>query len=198
MTFILASNNEGKLREMREMLSKLGCDVISQKEAGLSLDVEETGSTFAENAFLKADAACRASGLPAIADDSGLCVDALGGAPGIFSSRYAGEGKSDSDRNELLIKNMTGMKDRGAKFAAAVVCVFPNRDTISAYGECRGEILTEPRGDGGFGYDPLFYVPQYGMTMGEMDQETKNTISHRANAIADLGTKLKEYMSQGE
>ena len=198
MTFIMASNNEGKLREMREMLSSLGCEVLSQREAGLNLDVEETGTTFEENAFLKAEAACKASGLPAIADDSGLCVEALGGAPGIYSSRYAGEGKTDKDRNDYLLENMKNETDRRAKFVSAVVGVFPNGDRLSAYGECHGELLYEERGENGFGYDPLFYMAEYGMTTAEMAPELKNRISHRAKAIAEFGEMLKEYLRQGE
>jgi len=197
MTFILASNNSGKLKEMREMLSALGCDVISQKEAGLTLEVEETGTTFEENAFLKAEAACKMSGLPAIADDSGLCVDALGGEPGIYSARYAGEDKSDEDRNLYLLDKMKNEKNRRARFVSAVAVVFPNGDRISTLGECHGELLYAPRGENGFGYDPLFYMEEYKMTTAEMEPELKNKISHRGRAIALLGEKLKEYF-EGE
>ena len=198
MTFILASNNSGKLKEMREMLIKLGCDVISQKEAGLDLDVEETGTTFEENAFLKAEAACKGSGLPAIADDSGLCVEALFGEPGVYSARYAGENKTDKERNEYLLEKMRDKKDRRAKFVSTVAVVFPNGDRISTSGECHGELLYAPKGKNGFGYDPLFYVAEFDSTMAEMEPEIKNSISHRGRAIAALGEKLKKYLEVNE
>ena len=198
MKFVLASNNNGKLREMRAMLSAMGYEIISQKEAGLDLKVEETGDTFHENAYLKAEAACRLSGLPAIADDSGLAVEALSGEPGVYSARYAGEDKTDMERNLYLLDKMKNEERRDAKFVSEIVCVFPNGDSLSARGECCGQILYEQRGEGGFGYDPLFYIPELGKTMAEISPETKNKISHRAKAIGAFGEKLKEYLMQGD
>lgn len=193
MKFILASGNKGKLLEMRAMLSTLGYDVISQKDAGYDLDVEETGGTFEENSFLKADAACRASGLPAIADDSGLEVEALGGEPGVYSARYAGENKTDHERNMYLMEKMEGAENRRAKFVSCITCVFPNGDKIVSRGECEGILLRREQGKNGFGYDPLFYLPELGRTMAEISPEKKNEISHRAKAIEKFGKLLKEY-----
>lgn len=193
MKFVLASNNKGKLAEMRSILSGLGIEVISQDEAGIALDVEEDGFTFEENAYLKAEAAMKASGLPAIADDSGLCVDALNGAPGVFSARFGGiTCKNDMERCDLLLRVMEKIDYRGAAFISAIVCLFPDGRTVTALGECEGEILRELRGSGGFGYDPMFYVPEYEMTMAEMPQELKNTISHRAKALQELKNKLEK------
>lgn len=194
MRFILASNNEGKLRELREILSAHGAEVVSQREAGLCLEAEENGATFAENAVIKANAACIASGEPAIADDSGLCVDALGGAPGVRSARYGGPGLSDDDRTELLLKNLENVEQRGAKFVSSIACVFPNGDVLRAEGECRGEITRAPVGDGGFGYDPVFYIPEKGKTMAELLPEEKNSISHRGAALEKFEKKLDEYL----
>ena len=196
MKLILASNNQKKLVEMREILSQLGFDVVSQWDAGLNIEVEETGETFAENAFLKADAVCKASGMPAIADDSGLVVDALDGAPGVYSARYGGEGLDDVDRYILLLENMKDISNRAAKFVSAIVCVFPNGDVLSAEGECLGEILHSPRGDGGFGYDPVFFVHEASRGMAEITAEEKNTISHRAKALREFCVNLEEYMTQ--
>ena len=196
MKFVLASNNTGKLAEMREILSELGVTVVSQKEAGISVEPEENGVTFEENAVIKAKASCEASKLPAIADDSGLVVEALGGQPGVYSARYGGEGLSDRERYELLLKNMEDISDRRAKFVSCIACVFPNGDTITAHGECPGEILRAPRGEGGFGYDPVFYMEQLGKSMGEMTHEEKNGVSHRGNALRAFAPKLKDYLDK--
>ncbi len=194
MKFVLASNNGGKLREMKEILGDLGIEVLSQREAGLCIEAEENGSTFSENAMIKAAAACDALGLPAIADDSGLCVDALGGEPGIYSARYGGDGVDDKGRYRLLLKNMEGKSDRGARFVCAIACVMPGGDVIDAWGQCEGEILCAPRGDGGFGYDPVFYVPEYGRSMAELTMEEKNAVSHRGRALREFKTKLEKYL----
>lgn len=194
MKFILASNNKKKLAEMREILSQMGYEVLSQKEAGLDFEAEETGVTFAENAFIKASAACEASGCPAIADDSGIVVDALGGAPGVYSARYGGEGLDDVGRYELLLNNMKDEEHRAAKFVSSVSCVFPNGDTVSAEGECCGTLTHEPHGSGGFGYDPIFFVPEYNKTMSEITAEEKNLISHRGKALRAFREKLEEYL----
>jgi len=169
----------------------MGIDVISLNEANLSVEVEETGATFEENAALKAEAVMRAGGLPAIADDSGLCVDALDGKPGVYSARYGGDAcKSDLERCELLLYMMENIEDRGATFVSAIVCAFPDGNRICARGECRGQITKELKGSGGFGYDPLFYIPEYDQTMSEMSSQLKNKISHRAKSLADFKIKL--------
>ena len=152
--FVLATHNAGKLAEMKAILSGLGVEVISPAEAGADVEVEETGSTFAENAMLKAKAVCAAAGLPAIADDSGLCVDALNGGPGVYSARYGGEDLDDRGRYMLLLSGMRGQTTRAAHFSCAVACAFPNGDTLTAEGRCDGAIAFAPLGDGGFGYDP--------------------------------------------
>ena len=191
MRFVLASNNPKKLIELRSILSGMDIDVITQSEAGVQIEVEETGSTFEENAMLKADAVMRATGLPAIADDSGLSVEALGGAPGIYSARYGGEScKSDFERCEYLLRNMQDTENRKAEFISTIACIFPDGRTITARGACPGEILKAPRGSGGFGYDPVFFLPEYNMTMAEMTAELKNKISHRAKALHELRDKL--------
>lgn len=194
MTFILASNNKKKLVEMQDILSGFGTQVISQGDAGLNLDVEETGTTFAENALLKALAACRASNLPSISDDSGLEVEALNGAPGVWSARYGGEGLNDQERLDLLLKNLEDVEHRDARFVSSIACVFPNGDTIKAEGYCYGKILSAPRGDGGFGYDPIFYIENLGKTMAELEQKEKNSISHRGNALRDFKSNLETYL----
>ena len=194
MKLILASNNQKKLKEMRAILSEMGIEVLSQREAGLELEVEENGTTFAENAMLKAKGACDALNIPAVADDSGLQVEALDGAPGIYSARYAGEGASDKELYELLIKNMKGKENRKARFVSSIACVFPNGDTVTAEGYCYGEILDAPRGENGFGYDPVFYMPEEGGTMAEISPERKNLTSHRAHALQEFKVKLEEYL----
>ena len=197
MTFVLASNNAGKLKEMKALLSELGVDLISQREAGLELDVDENGATFAENAYIKAKAACEASGFPSISDDSGLCVEALGGAPGVYTARYGGSGLTDEERYRLLLKNMERVEDRRAKFVSAIACVMPNGDVVRAYGECHGEILYAPMGDGGFGYDPIFGLPEMGgKSMSEISDEEKNAISHRGKAMVKFRKELVEYYSK--
>ena len=196
MRFVLASNNKGKLREMKELLGDLGIEILSQKEAGLDIEVEENGSTFRENAMIKARAACEALGIPAIADDSGLCVDALNGEPGIYSARYGGEGLDDKEKYRLLLKNMEGKSDRNAQFVCAIVCVMPDGEVIDAWGECPGEILYAPQGDGGFGYDPVFYVPEFARSMAELSMSEKNSISHRGKALREFKIKLEKYFEE--
>ncbi|MEL4105542.1 XTP/dITP diphosphatase [Oscillospiraceae bacterium WX1] len=195
MTFVLASNNQGKLSEMTAILSSCDISVISLAQAGIFQDVEETGQTFYENAFLKANAAVKATNQPAIADDSGLVVEALGGAPGVYSKRYGGA-KNDDERNTLLLKNMNGVEHRGAKFVSSIVCAFPNGDTIAAEGVCEGEILTAPRGGGGFGYDPIFLVRALGRSMAELTPDEKNSISHRGQAMRLFSDRLRNYLTK--
>ena len=192
MKFVLATANKGKIREMREILQNLGIEVVSQSELGLNLSVEETGATFMENALLKAEAVCKASGLPAIADDSGLVVDALGGEPGVYSSSYGGEELNDSERCEHLLNNMKKMEHRGAKFVCTILCVFPDGEVVSAQGECRGEILQSARGGGGFGYDPVFLVEGTHKTMAELSSEEKNAVSHRGAALREFAKRIKD------
>ena len=196
MRFVRASNNKKKLIEMREILGELGIQVLSQAEAGIATEPEETGTTFEENSVIKAAAACNASGLPALADDSGLVVDALGGAPGVYSARYGGEGLDDKQRYELLLKNMDGISDRSARFVSCVSAVFPNGDKITAEGTCEGTIMYSPAGDGGFGYDPVFFSLDMGKSMAELTHEEKNSISHRGNAMRKFAPLLMEYLKK--
>jgi len=193
MKLVLASQNKGKFKEMQAILGELGIEVVLQSELGLAVDVEETGTTFAENATLKAKAVMEASGLPAIADDSGLCVDWLQGAPGIYSARYGGV-DSDEERNQLLLNNMKGALDRSAHFHADIVCCFPNGDILNTAGDIFGTIAYAPNGEGGFGYDPIFFVPSLRKTLAQVPAEDKNAISHRGNALRAMAVKLKEYM----
>jgi XTP/dITP diphosphohydrolase len=194
--FVLATHNPGKLKEMGEILSQYGVEVVSPKELGITVDVEETGTTFAENAMLKAGAICAASGLPAIADDSGLCVDALNGGPGVYSARYGGEGLDDVGRYRLLLANMRGQTSRTAHFACAIACAFPNGDQLTAEGQCEGTIAFAPMGEGGFGYDPVFFVPELKKTFGQLTGEEKSAISHRGKALAAFSEKLATYLSK--
>ena len=196
MKFILATHNPGKLREMSDILSHLGVEVMSPAEVGITVEVEETGTTFAENAMLKAKAICDASGLPAIADDSGLCVDALNGGPGVYSARYGGEGLDDKGRYTLLLNSMRGQTTRAAHFACAIACAFPDGKTLTAEGRCDGAIAFAPMGEGGFGYDPVFLVPERGKTFGQLTAEEKSAISHRGKALRYFSGKLETYLKK--
>ena len=194
MRVILASNNENKLREMQQILSPLGWEILRQKDVGLHLDPDENGETFEDNSRIKAEAVMQASGLPAIADDSGVSVDALNGAPGVHSARYGGAAcKTDEDRNQFLLKNMEQVPDgsRGAKFVSVITMAYPDGKIVSARGELPGEILRQEQGNGGFGYDPLFYIPAEGCTMAELTPERKNEISHRAVALQNFVNQLR-------
>ena len=192
--FVLASHNPGKIREMSAILSQFGVEVVTPKELGITVDVEETGTTFAENAMLKAKAICKESGLPVIADDSGLCVNALNGGPGVYSARYGGEGLDDVQRYQLLLANMRGQTTRAAHFACAIACAFPNGDELTAEGKCHGTIAFAPMGEGGFGYDPVFFVPEKAKTFGQLTAEEKSEISHRGKALAIFAEKLATYL----
>ena len=196
MKLVLASKNKKKLVEMNDILSHLGIEVCSEAEAGVDVEVEETGTTFEENSLLKAKAVMEASGLPAIADDSGLCVDALGGAPGVYSARYGGEGLDDVQRYQLLLDNMKGQMPRTARFVSVITCCFPNGDVLSARGECEGSVAFAPMGEGGFGYDPIFFVPGLKKTFSQLTPEEKNAISHRGKALEAFQVKLKEYLKK--
>lgn len=193
MKFVLASHNRGKLAEMQKILGELGIEVVLQSDLGLDLEPEETGTTFAENALIKAKAVMEASGLPAIADDSGLCVDWLNGAPGVYSARYGGL-DDDVARYTLLLNNLRGATNRAAHFHTAIVCCFPNGDVLQADGDCHGTIAFAPRGEAGFGYDPVFNVPELRKTFAQLTAEEKNAISHRGNALRAFAVELKNYM----
>ena len=191
---VLASKNQKKLVELDAILSQLGVQVCSEADAGVDVEVEETGTTFEENSLLKARAVMEASGLPAVADDSGLCVDALNGAPGVYSARYGGEGLDDAGRYRLLLENMRGQMPRTAKFVSVITCCFPNGDVLSAQGECPGTIAFAPMGEGGFGYDPVFFIPSMKKTFAQLSPEEKNAISHRGKALEAFQVKLEEYL----
>ena len=196
MKLVLASKNAHKLVELKDILSQLGVEVVLESEVGVDVDVEETGATFEENAYLKAHAVMEASGLPAIADDSGLCVDALNGAPGVYSARYGGPGLDDAGRYKLLLENMRGQLDRRCKFVSAICCCFPNGDRVEARGECAGTLAYAPKGADGFGYDPVFFVPGLKKTFAELSPEEKNAISHRGNALKAFREKLETYLKK--
>ena len=195
MRVVLASKNPHKLVEIRQITDKFGFELVLQSELGVDIDVEETGATFEENSFLKANAVMEATGLPALADDSGICVDALNGEPGIYSARYGFDERLDDwGRLELLLKNTEHVPDdqRQAKFVAVITMVSPGGEVIQARGEIHGRLLRQAKGKNGFGYDPIFYYPPMGMTTAEMPAEDKNKVSHRANALKVLYEKLKE------
>lgn len=195
MKFVLASHNPGKLKEMQAVLSQLGVEVVLQSELGIAVEVEENGTTFGENARLKAEAVCKASGLPAIADDSGLCVDALNGAPGVYTARYGGEGLDDEGRYRLLLNNMRGQSPRTCHFETAISCVFPDGTELTAHGRCDGTVAYAPMGKDGFGYDPIFFVPRLKKTFAQLTPEEKNAISHRGQALRAFGTVLEHYLN---
>ncbi|WP_374278781.1 RdgB/HAM1 family non-canonical purine NTP pyrophosphatase [Azonexus sp.] len=190
---VLASNNAKKMKELNALLAPLGFEVIPQGELGIP-EAEEPHVTFVENALTKARHAAAHSGLPALADDSGLCVRALGGAPGVISARYAGEPKSDARNNEKLLADLADQTDRRAHFVSCLVLCRSADDPqpIIAEGEWHGEIVDQYRGDGGFGYDPLFFVPEFGQTAAELDADTKNRVSHRGRAMQKLIERLPE------
>ena len=190
---VIASNNPGKLREFQAMLAPLGIEVLTQQQLGIA-EAEEPHCTFIENALAKARHVSKASGLPALADDSGICVAALGGAPGVYSARYAGDNpKSDTRNNEKLMQAMQGVADRRAHYYCVLVLVHQADDPqpVIAEGEWHGEIAREERGDRGFGYDPLFWLPQFGKMSAELQPAEKAQISHRALALKVLLQKLK-------
>lgn len=193
MKLVLASKNQHKLVEMQTILGQLGLEVVLQSELGIDVDVEETGTTFAENALLKAKAVMEASGMAAIADDSGLVVDALNGAPGVYSARY-GNKSSDAERTAFLLENMADVPEqqRTGRFVSAIACALPDGRVVTAEGVCEGTILFETRGDNGFGYDPVFYVPRIGKTFAEADGAEKNAISHRGKALEAFLIAWKE------
>lgn len=194
---VLASNNAGKIAELTALLAPANIEVIPQSTFNI-IDADETGTTFVENAIIKAKHAAKISGLPALADDSGLVVPALGGAPGIYSARYAGEPKSDARNNEKLLSSMTGQSDRQAAFVCVMALCLSETHPLPmlAEGIWAGEIAQQAHGDGGFGYDPLFFVPSHGVTAAELDKVEKNCISHRGKSINQLLSQLKTYIKK--
>ena len=195
MKVVLASKNKHKLVEISKITEKFGIELVLQSELGVDIDVEETGTTFEENSFLKAEAVMKATGLPALADDSGIAVDALNGEPGVYSARYGFDDSLDDwGRLLLLLKNTEHVPDgqRQAQFVCVITMVTPEGQTIQARGEIHGELLWEARGENGFGYDPIFYYPPFGKTTAEMSPEDKNQVSHRGQALRIFYDKMKE------
>jgi XTP/dITP diphosphohydrolase len=193
---LVATNNPGKVREYDALLEGLPLTLTYLVQEGIDVEVEETGSTFAENARLKAMAYARASDLWTLADDSGLEVDALGGEPGTYSARYAGQGASDEDRYRLLLRKLEGVSwgQRTARFRCVIAVATPQGEIRTAEGTCEGIIAFEPKGEHGFGYDPVFYMPEHGQTMAELELEVKNRISHRARAAEGARKILQELL----
>ncbi len=192
---LLATNNPGKVREYKSLLRGIPYQIVTPAEQGITTEIEEAGVSFEENARLKATALSKESGLLSLADDSGLEVDALGGEPGHLSARYAGEGASDADRINYLLDKLKGVpeKERTARFRCVIAIAAPDGTVETCSGECRGVIATEPRGSHGFGYDPIFYVPELGKTMAELTPEEKNRISHRAKAAEKARALLMKF-----
>lgn len=193
---VFATGNEGKMREVRLILQDLGFPVLSMKEAGVSLDIEENGTTFAENAMIKARAVWEKTGGIVLADDSGLVVDYLGGEPGVYSARYLGEDTSYEIKNQAIIDRLADAKEeeRTARFVSAIAAVLPDGSELVTEGTVEGLITHEPAGNGGFGYDPIFYLPEYGVTSAEIPIEKKNEISHRGKALEAMKIKLRERL----
>lgn len=190
-TIVVASGNKGKLREIAEIFT--GFAILSMQEAGFAGDIEETGATFAENALIKARTVCKALGRPALADDSGLCVDALGGAPGVYSARFAGVHGDDAANNALLLQKLAEVPEekRGAYFESCVALVFPDGREWTANGRTYGKIMTVPQGTEGFGYDPLFYSSELAKGFGVASPAEKNAVSHRGKALRALARMLQ-------
>ena len=196
MKFVLASHNKGKIQEVKQIWEPMGFEVVPMPKD--FPEIEENGESFEENAMMKARAVSKALGLPAVADDSGLVVDALDGFPGIYSARWAGPDATAHDIKRWLLDKLMAVPEdhRVAEFVCVAACVFPDGKELTVRGQCRGTILNEEHGNGGFGYDPIFCVPKYGCTFGELDPEVKNSISHRARAFTALGSALRVYMEE--
>ena len=200
MKIVAATNNKPKVKELTALFQGSDTELVTLREIGFTDEIIEDGSTFLENARIKAMAVHKATGLASIADDSGLCVDALGGEPGIYSARYAsedGENSDDKRNNEKLLRNLDPVpeNERTARFVSALCFIDADGTEVSAVGKCEGIITREERGEGGFGYDPLFFFPSFGKTFGELTDEEKNSVSHRANAVKLLKEKLTEYFA---
>lgn len=183
MKLAIATNNQHKLQEIRAILGDSFEELLSLKDLGIDVDVEETGTTLEENALIKARAILALSGIATLADDTGLMVDALNGAPGVYSARYAGEEHNDAKNRTLLLKNLDGVKDRSAHFATVIALCYPDGKTLTASGRVNGEILLSERGTEGFGYDSLFFSTELGKTFAEATQAEKNSVSHRGRAL---------------
>ena len=196
VTIVLATRNQGKVRELAEPLRAFGLRVVGLDAFPDLPEVEETGTTFEENALLKAREVSKRTGLVAIADDSGIEVDALNGAPGVYSARYGGPGLDDVGRYRLLLENMRGQLDRRCRFVSAICCCFPNGDRVEARGECPGTLAYAPKGEDGFGYDPIFFVPALKKSFAELSPAEKNAISHRGNALTAFREKLEQYLNK--
>jgi len=195
MKIILATHNKNKVVEMQKILAEVfeSVTVMTATEAGFCDDIEENGTTFEENALIKARAVHK-DGYVSVADDSGLCVNALGGAPGIYSARYAGEPKSDASNNALLLNNLSDKDDRSAYFVSAIACVLPSGEEFTVRGVANGVILREQKGEAGFGYDPLFFFPPLNKTFAELTTDEKNAVSHRGNALRTFATELAKRL----
>ncbi len=191
---IFATGNMGKMKEIKAILGDIGEEILSMKEAGIDMDIVEDGNTFEENAIIKAKAVMERTGKLALADDSGLEIDALNKEPGIYSARYMGEDTPYEIKNSNLIERMKGVKgkDRSARFVCVIAAAFPDGEIITTRGTIEGVIAEEPAGENGFGYDPIVYVPEYGMTTGQMDPDAKNAISHRGKALTAMKKILEE------
>lgn len=197
---IFATGNEGKMKEIRLILADLGLEILSMMEAGVDLDIVEDGSTFGENAEIKARAVWERTGDIVLADDSGLVIDYLGGEPGIYSARYLGEETSYEYKNRVILERMDGVpgEERSARFVSAIAVVLPDGRVLHTEGVVEGLIAPEPAGNGGFGYDPIFYLPEYGMTSAEIPMELKNEISHRGKALAAMKDMIRKVFEEGQ
>lgn len=196
---LIASNNPGKIKEFKTLLADFGAEVFSLKDMGIDTDVPETGTTFRENAALKAETLAKQTGMITLADDSGLCVDALNGEPGIYSARYAGPDKNSEHNIDLLLSKLEAVQadERTAHFVCVLAISRPNHLTHFAEGRCDGQITNERRGDDGFGYDPVFLIPDKNLTFAQMGEEEKNLISHRARALRQLQDKWTSWVGEG-
>lgn len=192
MEIVIATNNKGKAKEIKDILKDLNAEIYSLKDKGIDIEIEETGETFEENAFIKAEEIFKLTNSIVVADDSGLEVDVLDGAPGVYSARYAGENATDKETYEKLLRVMEGVpyEKRTARFVSVVAVILPDGTKKSLRGECEGVIINEPKGEGGFGYDPVFLVPEYNKTFSELTLEEKNAVSHRGKAF----NKLKDFL----
>ena len=194
ITIVLATRNKGKLKELQEILKNFPVEIKNLQDFGPIPEVVEDGLTFDDNAYKKASFTAKALGIPAIADDSGLVVEALGGAPGVHSARYAGENATDQDNIQKLLKELAGKTDRRAAFECVISIAAPSGPALTYEGSCEGEIISEPRGEGGFGYDPVFYYPGFGKTFAEADMAEKNSISHRGKALGELVSEFDKVL----
>ena len=196
MKIIVATKNQGKIKEIKRIFKDIDVEVITQEEAGISIDVEETGDTFEKNALIKARAVSLLCDDIVMADDSGLCVDALDGRPGVYSARYAGEGATDSEKIQKLLSEMENIEDRRAKFVCSMALILPDGREFTESGEVCGEIMTEPHGEGGFGYDPVFYATELGKSFAIASQDEKNSVSHRSRALNAIYKVLCQALAE--